>query len=98
MAQYVEQSPAAVGINRPTIEPAAPNLLTSASSDLARSLGLVGPGGLGGLGGLDCRRQRRNVGALKFSNLQPNRVEEGHQNSARYGFPFPPQSVWKDFP
>jgi type II secretory pathway predicted ATPase ExeA len=41
VAQYVQQSFAAVGIHRPAIEPAALNLLTSASSGLARSLGLL---------------------------------------------------------
>lgn len=41
VAQYVEQSLAAVGINRPAIEPAALNLLTSASSGLVRSLALL---------------------------------------------------------
>lgn len=40
-SQYVEQSFAAVGINRPAIEPAALNLLTSASSGLPRSLCLL---------------------------------------------------------
>jgi type II secretory pathway predicted ATPase ExeA len=41
VAQYVQQSLAAVGVNRPAIEPAALNLLTSASSGLARSLCLL---------------------------------------------------------
>jgi type II secretory pathway predicted ATPase ExeA len=41
VAQYLQQSLAAVGINRPGIEPAALNLLTSASSGLARSLCLL---------------------------------------------------------
>ena len=41
VAQYVQQSLAAVGITRPVIEPAALNLLTSASSGLARSLCLL---------------------------------------------------------
>jgi type II secretory pathway predicted ATPase ExeA len=41
VAQYLQQSLAAVGISRPAIEPAALNLLTSASSGLARSLGLL---------------------------------------------------------
>jgi type II secretory pathway predicted ATPase ExeA len=41
VAQYVEQSLKAVGIDRPAIEPAALNLLTSASSGLARSLALL---------------------------------------------------------
>jgi type II secretory pathway predicted ATPase ExeA len=41
VAQYVEQSLAAVGINRPAFEPAALNLLTSASSGLVRSLALL---------------------------------------------------------
>ena len=40
-AQYVQQSLAAVGINRQAIEPAALNLLASASSGLARSLCLL---------------------------------------------------------
>ena len=41
IAQYVQQSFGAVGINRQAIEPAALNLLTSASSGLARSLCLL---------------------------------------------------------
>jgi type II secretory pathway predicted ATPase ExeA len=41
VAQYVQQSLAAVGIHREAIEPAALNLLTSASSGLARSLCLL---------------------------------------------------------
>jgi type II secretory pathway predicted ATPase ExeA len=41
VSQYLQQSLAAVGINRPAIEPAALNLLTSASSGLARSLCLL---------------------------------------------------------
>jgi len=41
VAQYVQQSFGAVGINRQAIEPAALNLLTSASSGLARSLCLL---------------------------------------------------------
>ena len=41
VAQYVQQSLAAVGMNRPAIEPAALNLLTSASSGRARSLCLL---------------------------------------------------------
>jgi type II secretory pathway predicted ATPase ExeA len=40
-AQYLEQGFAAVGLTRPAIEPAALNLLTSASSGLARSLCLL---------------------------------------------------------
>jgi type II secretory pathway predicted ATPase ExeA len=39
--QFLQQSLAAVGINRPAIEPAALNLLTSASGGLARSLCLL---------------------------------------------------------
>jgi type II secretory pathway predicted ATPase ExeA len=41
VAQYVQQSLAAVGIDRPAIEPAALALLTSTSSGLARSLCLL---------------------------------------------------------
>ena len=41
VAQYLQQSLAAVGITRAAIEPAALNLLTSASSGLARSLCLL---------------------------------------------------------
>ena len=40
-AQYLQQSLAAVGITRPAIQPAALNLLTSASGGLARSLCLL---------------------------------------------------------
>ena len=42
VSQYVQQNLAAVGITRQAIEPAALNLLTSASSGLARSLCLLG--------------------------------------------------------
>lgn len=41
VAQYVQQSLAAVGITREAVEPAALSLLTSASSGLARSLCLL---------------------------------------------------------
>jgi len=41
MIQYLQHSLAAVGINREAIEPAALNLLASASGGLARSLGLL---------------------------------------------------------
>ena len=41
VAQYVQQGLAAVGIDRPAIEPAALHLLTSASSGLARCLALL---------------------------------------------------------
>lgn len=41
VAQYVQQGMAAVGIHRQAIDPAALNLLTSASSGLARSLCLL---------------------------------------------------------
>jgi hypothetical protein len=41
VAQYLRQSLAAVGITRQAIEPAALNLLTSASGGLARSLCLL---------------------------------------------------------
>lgn len=41
VAQYVQQSLAAVGITRPALEAAALNLLTSASGGLARSLCLL---------------------------------------------------------
>ena len=41
VGQYLQQSLAAVGINRPAIGPAALNLLTSASGGLARSLCLL---------------------------------------------------------
>jgi len=43
-SQYLQQSLAAVGINRPVMEPAALNLLTSASGGLARSLCLLARG------------------------------------------------------
>jgi type II secretory pathway predicted ATPase ExeA len=39
--QYLQQGLTAVGITRPAIDPAALNLLTSASGGLARSLGLL---------------------------------------------------------
>jgi hypothetical protein len=41
VTEYVQQSLAAVGITRPAVEPAALNLLTSASGGLARSLCLL---------------------------------------------------------
>jgi type II secretory pathway predicted ATPase ExeA len=40
-AQYLEQSLTAVGLRRPALDPAALNLLTSASGGLARSLCLL---------------------------------------------------------
>src|SRR5208283_1727165 len=41
VTEYVQQNLAAVGITRPAVEPAALNLLTSASGGLARSLCLL---------------------------------------------------------
>lgn len=41
VAQYLQQGLSAVGVTRPAIEPAALNLLTTASGGLARSLGLL---------------------------------------------------------
>ena len=63
VAQYVQQSFAAVGINREAIEPAALNLLTTASSGLARSLCLL------------CRAAWIHAASAGLQRIQPPHVQ-----------------------
>lgn len=63
VTQYVQQSFAAVGINREAIEPAALNLLTSASSGLARSLCLL------------CRAAWIQAASTGAQTIQPEHVQ-----------------------
>jgi len=62
-SQYVQQSLAAVGINRPVMEPAALNLLTSASGGLARSLCLL------------ARAAWIEAASAGLQNIQPEHVQ-----------------------
>jgi type II secretory pathway predicted ATPase ExeA len=61
--QYLQQSLAAVGINRPVMEPAALNLLTSASGGLARSLCLL------------ARAAWIEAASAGLQNIQPEHVQ-----------------------
>ena len=61
--QYLQQSLAAVGISRPAVEPAALNLLTSASGGLARSLCLL------------ARAAWIEAAAAGLQNIQPEHVQ-----------------------
>ncbi len=63
VAQYVQQSLAAVGIHREAVEPAALNLLTSASSGLARSLCLL------------CRAAWIHAASAGAQTIQPPHVQ-----------------------
>lgn len=63
VAQYVQQSFAAVGIHRETLEPAALNLLSSASSGLARSLCLL------------CRAAWIQAASAGSQTIQPEHVQ-----------------------
>lgn len=63
VAQYVQQSLAAVGIDRDAVEPAALNLLTSASSGLARSLCLL------------CRAAWIHAASAGAQTIQPAHVQ-----------------------
>lgn len=63
VAQYVQQSLAAVGIHREAVEPAALNLLTSASSGLARSLCLL------------CRAAWIHAASAGAQTIQPAHVQ-----------------------
>lgn len=63
VAQYVQQSFAAVGIDRQACEPAALNLLTSASSGLARSLCLL------------CRAAWIQAASAGSQTIQPEHVQ-----------------------
>lgn len=63
VAQYVQQSLAAVGITREAVEPAALNLLTSASSGLARSLCLL------------CRAAWIHAASAGAQTIQPPHVQ-----------------------
>ena len=62
-SQYLQQSLAAVGINRPVMEPAALNLLTSASGGLARSLCLL------------ARAAWIQAASAGLQNIQPEHVQ-----------------------
>lgn len=62
-SQYVQQSLAAVGINRPVMEPAALNLLNSASGGLARSLCLL------------ARAAWIEAASAGLQNIQPEHVQ-----------------------
>lgn len=62
-SQFLQQSLAAVGINRPAIEPAALNLLTSASGGLARSLCLL------------ARASWIEAASAGLQNIQPEHVQ-----------------------
>jgi type II secretory pathway predicted ATPase ExeA len=62
-SQYLQQSLAAVGINRPVMEPAALNLLTSASGGLARSLCLL------------ARAAWIEAASAGLQNIQPEHVQ-----------------------
>ena len=63
VAQYVQQSLAAVGIHREAVEPAALNLLTGASSGLARSLCLL------------CRAAWIHAASAGAQTIQPTHVQ-----------------------
>lgn len=63
VAQYVQQSLAAVGIHREAVEPAALNLLTGASSGLARSLCLL------------CRAAWIHAASAGAQTIQPPHVQ-----------------------
>ena len=63
VSQYVQQSLAAVGITRHAIEPAALNLLTSASSGLARSRCLL------------CRAAWIEAASVGAQNIEPPHVQ-----------------------
>jgi type II secretory pathway predicted ATPase ExeA len=63
VAQYVQQSLAAVGIHREAMEPAALSLLTSASSGLARSLCLL------------CRAAWIHAASAGAQTIQPAHVQ-----------------------
>ena len=62
-SQYLQQSLAAVGIHRPVMEPAALNLLTSASGGLARSLCLL------------ARAAWIEAASAGLQNIQPEHVQ-----------------------
>ena len=62
-SQYLQQSLAAVGIQRPVMEPAALNLLTSASGGLARSLCLL------------ARAAWIEAASAGLQNIQPEHVQ-----------------------
>jgi len=62
-SQYLQQSLAAVGINRPVMEAAALNLLTSASAGLARSLCLL------------ARAAWIEAASAGLQNIQPEHVQ-----------------------
>ena len=81
MAQYVQQSLAAVGVTRQAIEPAALNLLTSASSGLARSLCLL------------CRAAWIEAAASGAQTIEPPHVQAAIQHVPGAAGLLPPAPV-----
>jgi general secretion pathway protein A len=81
VGQYVQQSLAAVGITRPVLEPAALNLLTSASGGLARSLCLL------------ARAAWIEAASAGLQNIQPEHVQAAIQRvPAAAGLVLPPSA------
>ena len=79
VGQYVQQSLAAVGISRPALEPAALNLLTSASGGLARSLCLL------------ARAAWIEAAGAGLQNIQPEHVQAAIERvPAAAGLALPP--------
>jgi type II secretory pathway predicted ATPase ExeA len=77
--QFLQQSLAAVGINRPALEPAALNLLISASGGLARSLCLL------------ARAAWIEAASAGLQNIQPEHVQTAIERvPAAAGLAFPP--------
>jgi type II secretory pathway predicted ATPase ExeA len=80
-SQYLQQSLAAVGINRPVMEPAALNLLTSASGGLARSLCLL------------ARAAWIEAASAGLQNIQPEHVQAAIERvPAAAAFALPPST------
>ena len=80
-SQYLQQSLAAVGINRPVMEPAALNLLTSASGGLARSLCLL------------ARAAWIEAASAGLQNIQPEHVQAAIERvPAAAGLALPPST------
>jgi type II secretory pathway predicted ATPase ExeA len=79
-SQYLQQSLAAVGINRPVMEPAALNLLTSASSGLARSLCLL------------ARAAWIEAASAGLQNIQPEHVQAAIERVPAAALALPPSA------
>lgn len=78
-SQYLEQSLASVGIHRPALEPAALNLLVSASGGLARSLCLL------------ARTAWIEAASAGLQNIQPEHVQTAIERvPAAAGLALPP--------